>query len=288
MILPGLRVDHFQRIDETAVQPRLTARWTLGPQVMAKGGVGLFMQEPQLDETNEDFGNPDLEAERALHTSAGVEYKPTSWLTLDLTGFYKNLWHLVSPTDATVMDGDVMEPLQLDNGGDRRRLRRRADRPPRLQRQPERLAHLHGVARRAPRHRRDRGATVRLRPDPHRQPGRELRPPAQLDGERTLPPGQRQPEHARGRLGLQRDRATSTDRSTATSNSARDRAFQQLDLRIDKRWIYQSWIFGAYLDIQNVYNYENSEGLSYNFDYSETDSQTGLPLLTIFGLKAEF
>jgi hypothetical protein len=71
-------------------------------------------------------------------------------------------------------------------------------------------------------------------------------------------------------------------------NTDRDRSFQQLDLRIDKRWIYQSWIFGAYLDIQNVFNYENTEGLSYNYDYSETDSQTGLPLLTIFGLKAEF
>ena len=71
-------------------------------------------------------------------------------------------------------------------------------------------------------------------------------------------------------------------------NSDRDRSFQQLDLRIDKRWIYQNWIFGAYIDIQNVFNYENSEGLSYNYDYSETDSQTGLPLLTIFGLKAEF
>jgi hypothetical protein len=71
-------------------------------------------------------------------------------------------------------------------------------------------------------------------------------------------------------------------------NSDRDAPFHQLDLRIDKRWIYQNWIFGAYLDIQNVYNKANAEGVSYNFDYSESKNETGLPLLTIFGLKAEF
>ena len=135
--------------------------------------------------------------------------------------------------------------------------------------------------------RRDRAAPVRLRPDPHPDPGRQLPPAAQLAGGRPLPPGQRQPEHARGRLGLQRQRRR-YEPIYGEVNSARDRTFHQLDLRIDKRWIYQSWMFNAYLDIQNVYNRENPEGLSYNFDYSESEPQTGLPLLTIFGLKAEF
>ena len=71
-------------------------------------------------------------------------------------------------------------------------------------------------------------------------------------------------------------------------NSDRNPPFHQLDLRIDKRWIYRSWILNAYLDIQNLYNRANPEGLQYNFDFSDSAVQQGLPLITIFGLRAEF
>ena len=65
-------------------------------------------------------------------------------------------------------------------------------------------------------------------------------------------------------------------------------AFHQLDVRIDKRWSYETWILGAYLDIQNVYNQQNPEGMSYNFDFSETDVSVGLPILPVIGLRGEF
>ena len=29
LILPGVRVDYFERVDQTVAQPRLTARWQL-------------------------------------------------------------------------------------------------------------------------------------------------------------------------------------------------------------------------------------------------------------------
>ncbi len=289
LILPGLRVDHFERIDETVAQPRLTARWQLTSQFTAKGGVGLFVQEPQLDETNEGFGNPDLEAERALHTSLGVEYRPYPWLTLDLTGFYKNLWHLVSPTEEMIAGGDTMEPapLQYDNGGTGEvygaELIARQDFNNNLSGW---LAYTVSRAERL-----DTDATEKRLFD------FDQTHILTLVASYLLP---------RNWLVSGRFRLVSGNPNTpvvgsvydssadeykpvyGAVNSDRDRVFQQLDLRIDKRWIYQSWIFGAYLDIQNVFNYENSEGLSYNYDYSETDSQTGLPLLTIFGLKAEF
>ena len=71
-------------------------------------------------------------------------------------------------------------------------------------------------------------------------------------------------------------------------NSDRNPPFHQLDLRSDKRWIYRTWILNAYLDIQNLYNRANPEGLQYNFDFSDSAVQQGLPLITIFGLRAEF
>jgi hypothetical protein len=43
-----------------------------------------------------------------------------------------------------------------------------------------------------------------------------------------------------------------------------------------------------YLDIQNVYNRPNPEGLQYNYDFRLSDTQQGLPILTILGIRADF
>ena len=47
-------------------------------------------------------------------------------------------------------------------------------------------------------------------------------------------------------------------------------------------------MFNAYLDIQNVYNRANPEGIQYNYNFRESKPQQGLPLITILGLRAEF
>jgi hypothetical protein len=72
-----------------------------------------------------------------------------------------------------------------------------------------------------------------------------------------------------------------------TLNSSRLSSFHQLDLRVDKRWIHKAYILGAYLDIQNVYNQGNARGVEYNFDYSESRPQQGLPLIPIIGVRGE-
>jgi hypothetical protein len=60
-----------------------------------------------------------------------------------------------------------------------------------------------------------------------------------------------------------------------------------LDVRIDKRWTFNRWILDTYLDVQNVYNHKIPEGLTYNYDYSQSKPTGGLPVLTLFGLRAE-
>jgi hypothetical protein len=71
-------------------------------------------------------------------------------------------------------------------------------------------------------------------------------------------------------------------------NSDRNGAFHQLDIRIDKRWVYQGWMLNAYLDLQNVYNRANPEGLQYNFNFRQSKPQQGLPLISILGFRAEY
>jgi hypothetical protein len=83
---------------------------------------------------------------------------------------------------------------------------------------------------------------------------------------------------------------TRTSRWSAPANTTRNAAFHQLDLRIDRRWLFNRWVLDAYLDVQNVYNHKSPEGLAYSDDDRQSEAQGGLPILTIFtifGLRAE-
>lgn len=64
--------------------------------------------------------------------------------------------------------------------------------------------------------------------------------------------------------------------------------FHQLDLRVDKEWKFDVWSLRAYLDVQNAYNHQNVEGVSYNFNYSQSMQLTGLPIIPSLGLRGDF
>lgn len=72
-----------------------------------------------------------------------------------------------------------------------------------------------------------------------------------------------------------------------SDNSERLPLFHQLDLRMDKTWRFKRWQLSLYVDIQNVYNRGNPEGLSYNYNYTKREYVTGLPFLPSFGLRGE-
>jgi hypothetical protein len=61
--------------------------------------------------------------------------------------------------------------------------------------------------------------------------------------------------------------------------------FFQLDLRIDRTW-HRDWgTLALFLDVQNVTNRLNAEGVEYNFDYSEIQYIRGLPIFPSIGLE---
>ncbi|MEL6181156.1 MAG: TonB-dependent receptor, partial [Myxococcota bacterium] len=117
LIVPGVRADVQRWNEELTFDPRLTTRLTLTPTVTAKAGVGLYQQSPEVAEVFDQFGNPDLRSERAVHTSAGLEWQPLPFLTLDATAFHKALDRLVVPSDAVVERNGQVEPLRFDNSG---------------------------------------------------------------------------------------------------------------------------------------------------------------------------
>ena len=71
--------------------------------------------------------------------------------------------------------------------------------------------------------------------------------------------------------------------------SARLPDFHQLDLRIDKTWVFNRWKLGLYLDIQNLYNQSNTETLVYGGrQLFQSAPVAGIPFFPNIGLRADF
>jgi hypothetical protein len=70
--------------------------------------------------------------------------------------------------------------------------------------------------------------------------------------------------------------------------SQRFEAFKQLDLRVDRKFIYDTWILTAYLDILNITNSVNPQSIEYSYDYTQNKKVRGLPILPTIGVKGEF
>jgi TonB family protein len=287
LLLPGVRVDHFSRTNEAAVSPRFTVRQALSDQWTIKGGLGLFTQEPPFDETAARVGNPNLGLERAVHYSAGFEYQPLPHLNFDVTGFYKTLHDLVSRSDEVAsLDGEP-QPLNFSNGGDGRVIGLE------LSARHELTDKFFGWAAytlsRA--ERRDAGARD------YRLFDFDQTHILTLIGNCRLPRNweiSARFRYVTGNLytpitGAVYDAdADQYEGINGAVNSGRADAFHQLDVRIDKRWVFEKWMLNAYLDIQNVYNRANADGIQYNYDFSTSEPEQGLPIIPVLGVRGEF
>jgi hypothetical protein len=61
--------------------------------------------------------------------------------------------------------------------------------------------------------------------------------------------------------------------------------FVQLDLRVDRTWRRRWGTIAVYLDLQNVTNRANPEGVTYNEDYTHRSYTTGLPIFPSLGAE---
>jgi hypothetical protein len=67
--------------------------------------------------------------------------------------------------------------------------------------------------------------------------------------------------------------------------SARLPDFFQLDLRLDRAW-RRSWgVLNLYVDVQNVTNRRNAEGVTYSEDFSVRSFTRGLPIFPSIGVE---
>lgn len=96
ILTPGLRGFYNSQIKRTAIDPRLSARYQIDSANAAKAAIGQFSQDPgQGAEASEEFGNPKLDYQKAIHYVLGLE---TTWNDLwntDFQLFHKKAFNLL-------------------------------------------------------------------------------------------------------------------------------------------------------------------------------------------------
>ena len=275
----GVRVDYFSEIDAFAFDPRATTIFTVRPDMRVKLGLGIYSQPPEFQESDSTIGNPNLEPFQAVHVGAGWEYDIIPGITVNVEGFYKYLWDRPVPTPngeapffetagiGRIYGGEFLLSIRPPTG--RKYFgflsytvsrSERKDGP----NEPWRLfdfdqTHILSASfiYKFPRNW-EIGALFRL-----------------VSGNPNTPV-----------VGSVYDALADVYIPIdGRINSIRNPLFNQLDIRIQKEWIFSKWKLALFLDIRNVYNRQNQEGIAYNFDFSESAPLLGLPIIPALGLR---
>jgi len=287
-LFPGARLTYYgQPFTRAQLEPRLRLAWDLADNTTLKAGVGLYVQAPQPRDFDVVFGNPRVGLEHALHTSVGLAQGLPRDITLEVTGFYKNLWNLAAPSRGVQLDADGPRPEVAASAGRgyvvggelllrkaltrklfawlsytlMRSVRRDAPGEPNYLFNFDQTHILTAIASYKLPRQWQFGARFRL-----------------ISGNPTT-----------GVLGAVYDASQGNFAAVdGPRNGDRLPAFHQLDLRVDKRWVYRRVSFNAYLDVLNVYNHQNTERLSYSFNFQNTAPIASLPILPSIGLRLDW
>ncbi|MGD9200375.1 MAG: TonB-dependent receptor [Chitinispirillia bacterium] len=309
LIIPSLRYDYYpELIHDGGVVPefwdykdfdnergisgdpsfRVNGRFKFTPGHTAKFAIGTYNQTPQPmgQVIHPTWGDPQLPSTKASHFVLGYEWQITDLIHVDLQGYINRQWDI--PRTAEETDADL-DRLWYSDGKARMRgleLMLRHD-------QGERffgwISYSFSRSERwdfkenrfvlfnddTPNHFQFVGS---LKLGGNWEMGTRIR---YVTGKPETPIiGAEYIENGGGRyIPVEGKR-----------NSVRVSPFFQIDYRIDKKIIFDKWIFSFYLDIQNLsyWLYKSPEMYIYSYDYSEKQTIISGIFFPALGFKAEF
>lgn len=306
LVVAGGRSDMWTYYEEvrTAFDPRLALRLDVLHHVTLKGSLGLYHQIASPFELAEKFGNPDLPLEQGWQGSAGAEVQLTRSLDVDVQMFGRTATDLaefvVSPTAFFASGAARIQPTGEQRVlGAEVLLRQRLDVIPglggffgwiayTLMKAEERSDAPVGV---------EGAEEFRWTPSAFDQThilsiaASWETPILPVVGALELGGALRYVTGNPATLAQKGIFDADTSRYQRVNNPFRsDRlpAFFQLDLRVDKKWVFDTWALAAYLDLQNATNQQNYELFQYSYDFSEVAGFPGLPIIPVIGAEASF
>ncbi len=310
-VLPGLRIIPGVRAELTLVSfaedelptgetvpaktvqmynldPRITARFEIFPGTTLKGAFGIYRQAPQT-ELAPEAGNPNLLPERAFQYIGGIEQALTRDINLDVQLYYTDRDLLIQDTGEVVLKGNgAAEPIFYNNEGRGRTFGLEV-----LLRHEISKYFFGWIAYTLSQSEID----LSERRDSFVLTSFDQTHILTLVGQVNLPwdftfggrfrlvsgnPSSRP-------IGSLHDLDTTNYGQIATRfGTTRLPAFHQLDLRLDRKWVFEAFSMTTYLDLLNVYNQQNAEGYQNDFRYREREPIPSLPILPVIGASGEF
>jgi len=265
--------------------PRIAAAFRATRKLTLTAGAGIYGQPPDPQDMSPVFGNPSLGLERAAHLSGGFNYKLRPTLTLEIIGFYKRMWDLVSRNanpSPPVADSLTQDEIGRAYGGQvllRQELlhgffgwitysltrSERRDHPDTAWRlfDFDQTQALGVVASYQLGHGWDVGARFRYTTGFPRTP--VIPQPGVFDN----PNNQYAPVFG-------------------AYNTIRIPSFYQLDARLERSFVYKRVKLNVFVDVQNITDRQNPEEIIYNYNFTVRSYITGFPTLAVLGARVEF
>ncbi|MBN1961813.1 MAG: TonB-dependent receptor [Deltaproteobacteria bacterium] len=286
LIVPGVRLDYFDQPNQLTADPRLTIRYNITDKIVAKAASGIYHQTASPDQTDEAYGNPDLKTERSIHNSVGFEWQVLAMLSIDVNGFYNKMDNLAGRASGVAERNGKVVPKIYSN---------------------EAKGRAYGVdlmVRKELSHNLFGWVSYTLSRSERLDPGAKTYRLFDIDQTHilTLVASYKLPrnweigirwQYTTGMTYIPFNKGVFVSDEDAYRpvvgeiNNKRLGDFHQLDVRIDKHWVFDKWLLNVFLDLQNAYNRTNPEMMSDNYNYTQHKPTGGLPIIPVFGIRAE-
>jgi hypothetical protein len=296
-LLVGGRADLWTYYDQTRVafDPRFAFRAAALPFTTLKGNIGRYHQTTSPFFMAKQAGNPDLPLENGWQTGLGVETWLTRSLDVDVQVFYRMADDLAEPVSTSpfgflATGAPRIQPIGHERAyGAEFLLRQRLDNgifgwiSYTLMRSEERIDKPDGfegaraVGWRSTEFDQTHNFSVAV--------SSQLPGGFELGGALRAVTGNPATIAQGGVFDADDSRY---ERVNQRPRSQRVPGFFQADVRVDKRFTFDTWALGLYLDLQNATNQQNFEFFQYNYDFTVIQGFPGLPILPVFGAEASF
>ncbi len=284
LVTPGALVTyvHDEFNDSYYVDPRLSVRYSPFKWLRFKAATGLYSKFASFDERMPPWGKAGIDPERSVHFIGGVEADLTDNLFLDVQGYYKHFFDMVVRGDKGASDY-INEGKGYAYGAEVLLRHNMTDNFFGW------VSYSFGVSKRKDGSGKDwryfdmdiphnLTLVASYKPNRYWQFGARFsyvsgKPFTDLTDVETM---------------YDADNNSYTPIYEGSINEDRMPARHQLDVRIDKYWIFDNWILSTYVDVQNAYFRKNALDVVYNDDYTEKKNMTSIPIMVFLGFKGDF